>query len=66
MLDSDTGARTDYSSNPGSMPLYQSPQGSTANPFTIPTAWDFNGQYGDGASGGTFSGELVFLNMTTG
>jgi hypothetical protein len=66
MLDSDTGARTDYSSNPASIPLYYPPQGPTANPYTIPTAWDFNGQYGDGASGGTFAGEIIWLNVTTG
>jgi hypothetical protein len=66
MLDSDTGARTDFSSNPGSVPLYQSPQGPVANPFPIPPGLIFNSQYGNGASGGTFAGEIIWLNVTSG
>lgn len=66
VLDSDTHQKTDYSSDPGSIPLYPSPQGPTANPFQIPPEWIFNGQYGGGSSGGTYSGEIIWLNVSTG
>ncbi len=66
MYDSDTHASTDFSANPASVPLYPSPQGPTANPYPIPQNWIFNGAYGDGQSGGTFTGEIIWLNVTIG
>jgi hypothetical protein len=66
VLDSDTHRTTDYSSNPGSIPLYASAAGPTANPYPIPQSLIFNGKYGEGESGGTFSGEVIWLNVTSG
>ncbi len=66
MYDSDTHGSTDFSSNPTSLPLYPSPQGPTANPYPIPQNLIFYGQGGnDGASGGVFSGEIIWVNVTT-
>ncbi len=64
MLDSDTGHTTDFSSNPASVPLYASPQGPTANPYPIPQSLIFSGAYGDGSSGGYFTGEIIWVNVT--
>ncbi len=64
MYDGDTHASTDFSSNPASIPLYPSPQGPTANPYPIPPTLIWNGAYGDGSSGGYFSGEVIWLNVT--
>ena len=66
VLDSDTHQTTDYSSNPASIPLYAPLAGPTANPYSIPQSLIFNGQYGEGSSGGTYSGEIIWLNITTG
>ncbi len=66
MLDMDTRVATSYSSDPGSIPLYHPPGGGTSNPYPIPQGWIFNGQYGDGSSGGYFDGEIIWLNVTTG
>ncbi len=65
MLDMDTGERTDYSSSPGSIPLYAPAAGPKANPFPLPPSLSFNGQYGDGQPGEMFSGEIVWLNVST-
>lgn len=65
VLDSDNGKRSDYSSDPASIPLSPSSQGPTANPYPIPSNWIFNGQYGGGASGGYFAGEIIWLNVTS-
>lgn len=59
-----TGHTEDFSSNPGSVPLTAPPNGQ--DPFVIPQGLTFNGTYGNGQSGGVFSGEIVFLNVTTG
>lgn len=64
MYNSDTHRSIDYSSNPGSIPLYPSPLGPTANPYPIPQNLIWNGLYGDGQSGGTFTGEIIWLNVT--
>lgn len=64
VYNSDTHQSTDYSSNPASVPLYASPLGPTANPYPIPQNLIFNGAYGDGSSGGMFTGEIVWLNVT--
>lgn len=64
MYDSDTHATTDFSSNPTGVPLYASPQGPTANPYPIPQNLIWGGANGDGASGGMFSGEIIWLNVT--
>lgn len=64
MYDSDAHAATSYSSNPSSLPLYESPQGPTANPYPIPQDLIWNGAYGDGQSGGAFTGEIIWLNVT--
>lgn len=64
MYDSDTGSTTDYSSNPASIPLYESSAGPTGNAYPIPQGLIFNGAYGDGQAGGAFSGEIVWLNVT--
>lgn len=66
MWDMDSHAATSYSGDPGSIPLYRPPGGSTSNPYPIPQGWIFNGQYGNGASGGTFDGEIIWLNVTSG
>ncbi len=64
MYDSDTHASTDYSSNPASIPLYASPEGPTANPYSIPSSLIWNSANGGGASNGVFSGEIIWLNVT--
>ncbi len=64
MYDRDTGHTTDFSSNPGSVPLYPSPQGPTANPYPIPPNLIWNGANGDGSSGGYFTGEIIWVNVT--
>ena len=50
---------TDYSSSPGSIPLV-----NTGHQYSIPAAMIFNGQYGNGASSGYFSGQIIWLNVT--
>lgn len=65
MLDMDTQKRTDFSANPGGCPLYFPPGGGLSNPYPIPTSLDFSGSYGNGASGGTFDGEIIWLNVTS-
>lgn len=64
MYDSDTRSTTDFSSDPGSIPLYVSPLGPTANPYPIPSSLIWNGIYGTGQSGGYFVGEIIWLNVT--
>lgn len=64
MYDSDTRQWMNYSSDPASLPLYMSPQGPTANPYPIPQSLIWNGAYGSGQSGGYFTGEIVWLNVT--
>lgn len=59
------GSVADYSSDPGSIPLSAPSCGATCNPAPIPSSLIFNGAYGSGESGGTFSGEIVWLNVTT-
>lgn len=64
MLDLDTKHFSDWSSNPGSIPLYTPAGGGTSNAYAIPQSWIFNAQYGGGSSGGTFGGEMIWLNIT--
>ncbi len=64
MYNSDTGKVTDYSSNPGGIPLYEPAAGPQGNAYPIPQQWIFNAAYGNGQSGGTFSGEIIWLNVT--
>lgn len=64
MYDADTHAYSDFSSNPSSVPLYVSPQGPSANPYPIPQNLIWNGANGDGQSGGAFTGEIIWLNVT--
>ncbi len=64
MYDTDTHHTTDYSSNPASIPLYVPAAGGQANPYQIPSGLIFGGAYGDGATQGFFSGEIIFLNVT--
>ena len=64
MYDSDTHATTDFSANPTSLPLYPSPEGPTANPYPIPQSLIWNGANGNGASGGFYSGEIIWVNVT--
>ena len=59
-----TGRNTDYSADPASIPLTLPSQGPTSNPYPIPQGLIFNGQYGGGESGGGFSGEIIWLNVT--
>jgi hypothetical protein len=65
MLDMDNQKRTDISSNPGGCPLYSPPGGPLSNPYAIPGSLDFNGTNGNGQSGGTFDGEIIWLNVTS-
>lgn len=59
-----SGQSQDYSPNPRSIPLSAPPTGQDAYP--IPQYLIFYGQNGNtGQSGGVFSGEIVFLNVTT-
>jgi len=64
MYNSDTQTSTDYTSNPASMPLYQPAAGPQGNAYLIPQSLIFNSMYGSGASGGRFSGEIIWLNVT--
>jgi hypothetical protein len=64
MYDSDTRSASDFSSNPSRIPLYEPAGGPTANLFSIPQNLIWNGNYGDGQSGGVFSGEIIWLNVT--
>ncbi len=64
MLDLDTKKITDWSTNPGSIPLYVPAGGGNANPYPIPQSWIFSAQYGGGSSGGVFGGEMIWLNIT--
>lgn len=66
MKDMSAHTTTDYSSDPGSILLFTPPGGPTSNPFPIPQNLIFNGQYGNGASGGVFDGEIIWLNVTAG
>lgn len=60
-----SGSTTDYSSDPSNIPLYTPPGGGFSNPFGVPQNLIFNGAYGNGQSGGTFDGEIIWLNVTT-
>lgn len=62
----DQGPSQDFSSDPGSIPLSVPAGGPLSNPYAIPPNWDFSGAYGNGASGGTFGGEIIWLNVTSG
>ena len=53
-----------YSSNPASIPLAVPPGGPNNNPYVIPQHLIFDGAYGNGDSGGMFSGEIIWLNVT--
>jgi hypothetical protein len=64
MWDTNTGTSTSFSNDPGNLPLYRPPGGPTSNPYAIPQNLIFNGAYGDGASGGTFDGEIIWLNVS--
>ncbi|MDE1820069.1 MAG: hypothetical protein KGJ23_03905 [Euryarchaeota archaeon] len=64
MHDMDMGSTTSYSGDPGAMPFYQPPGGPTSNPYSIPPSLIWNGQYGNGQSGTTFDGEIIWLNVT--
>jgi hypothetical protein len=64
MYNSDTHSYADYSSSPASIPLYEPAGGPTSNEYPIPLSLIFNSQYGDGQSGGAFSGEVIWLNVT--
>ena len=57
-----SGQSQDHSANPGGILLYAPPGGT--DPFAIPPNLIFNGAYGTGQSGGVFSGEIVYLNVT--
>lgn len=64
MYNSDTGSSSDFSSGPASIPLYQPAAGPQGNAYLIPPALIFNGAYGNGASNGFYSGEIIWLNVT--
>ena len=64
LYNSDTGGYQDYSSNPGGIPLYPSPQGPTANPYSIPQYLFGDGSHGTGESSGLYTGEIIWLNVT--
>ena len=54
MYNMDAGTSTDYSTSPGSIPLYVPPAGPTSNPHAVPS-W---------LGSGSFSGEIIWLNVT--
>lgn len=64
MLNEDTLAIKDFSSNPAGVPLYEPRAGPFGNGFTIPQSYIFNGAYGSGQSQGVYSGEVIWLNIT--
>jgi len=64
MYNSDTHTTTDYSGDPAAVPLYEPAAGPQGGAYSIPQNLIFNGAYGDGQSGGMFSGEIVWLNVT--
>ncbi|HYS71738.1 MAG TPA: hypothetical protein VEM95_04885 [Thermoplasmata archaeon] len=59
MYNLDAHRSTDYSGNPRSIPLY-----GTTSQYGIPSGLIFGGTYGNGASAGQFSGEIIWLNVT--
>lgn len=65
VLDMDTGARTTYSADPTAIPLYQPAAGPFGNAYAIPSSLIFGGTYGGGQSGGLFSGEIIWLNVSS-
>ena len=64
MYNADTGMSTDFSASPGSIPLYVPRAGPNGDAYPIPQSLIFSGAYGNGASGGVFSGEVIWLNVT--
>ncbi len=64
MYNSDRRSSTDYSSSPGSIPLYVPAAGPQGNAYPIPSSLIFGGAYGNGASSGLYSGEIIWLNVT--
>lgn len=65
VYNSDTHVTTHYSSDPASIPLYEPAAGPRGNAYAIPQSLIFNGAYGSGASSGGFSGEIIWLNITS-
>ena len=64
VYNADARSVADFSSNPTSIPLNPPLAGANANPYPLPESLIFNGQYGNGQSGGYFSGEVIWLNVT--
>lgn len=64
MYDMDTGGVANYSSDPGSVPLYVPAAGPFNDSYAIPQNLIFGGTFGSGEFGGTFSGEIIWLNIT--
>lgn len=65
VLDMDSGVRTAYSNDPAAIPLYQPEAGPYGNAYHIPTGLIFGGTYGSGDSNGVFSGEIIWLNVSS-
>lgn len=61
----ETGSVTDYSGEPARIPLFPAACGLTCDPVAIPSSLIFGGAYGNGASGGVYTGEIIWLNVTT-
>ncbi len=59
------GSVTDYSGDPARIPFFPASCGPTCDPVAIPPSLIFGGAYGDGASGGFYTGEIIWLNVTT-
>lgn len=64
VYNSDARSSTDYSSSPGSIPLYVPVAGPHGNAYPIPQNLIFGGTFGTGASSGFYSGEIIWLNIT--
>jgi hypothetical protein len=65
MMDMETGRTTHVLSAPVNIPFYEPAAGSNGRACAIPQSLIFNGAPGGGQSGGSFSGKVIWLNVTS-
>lgn len=65
VYNADTRSVSDQSASPAAISLYVPRAGPYVDAYPIPPSLIFNGQYGNGQSGGNFDGEIVWLNVTS-